>query len=93
MLFDDTCYYLSFEDEAQARIVHKILDSEPARRFLSALIFPDSKRPITVELLQRLDLDALAEEIGLAEAWRATRAPRLARVKSEEQFEMIMETP
>lgn len=92
VFFDDTCYYLSFESESQARVVHEILNSEPARRFLSALVFPDSKRPITVELLQRLDLAALAEEVGLGETWRAIRAPQLVPVKPGEQFEMVMET-
>lgn len=39
----------------------------------ACLTFTDSKRPITVELLQRLNLRATADDAGLAEAWAAAR--------------------
>ena len=50
-----------------------LLNAAPCRLFLEALIFPDSKRPITVELLQRLNLSAIAGEAGLASRWRRLR--------------------
>jgi hypothetical protein len=40
------------------------LNSEPARGFFSALVFWDAKRPITIDVLRRLDLRALACELG-----------------------------
>jgi hypothetical protein len=52
VLFDDTCYFVPFEDEHEARVVAEILNSEECKEFLSSLTFTDSKRPITVELLQ-----------------------------------------
>jgi protein-disulfide isomerase len=60
MFLEDTCYYLPFAEEAEARVVADILNSPACREFLDALMFPDSKRPITVEFLQRLHLSALA---------------------------------
>ena len=55
-LFDDTCYYLPFAEEGEARVVADILNSPACRAFLGALMFPDSKRPLTVELLGRISL-------------------------------------
>jgi len=41
-----------------------MLSTEPAQEFYSSLLFPDSKRPITVDLLCRMDLRALAQTLG-----------------------------
>ena len=76
VLFDDTCYFLSFQDEEEARIVADILNSEPCLRFISSLLFEDSKRPITVDLLQRLNLHTIAQEAGLADEWTSVRNER-----------------
>lgn len=95
VLFDDTCYFLSFAQENEARVVAEILNAEPCRRFLAAMTFNDSKRPITVDLLQRLNLQALAEATGLAGAWLATR-PSPAhepRLSSGRQAELVMDPP
>src|SRR5437773_1338778 len=55
VMFDDTCYFVPFQDEHEARVVSEILNSEEYKGFLTSLTFTDSKRPITVELLQRLN--------------------------------------
>src|SRR5438094_680527 len=59
VFFDDASYYLSFEREDDARLIADVLNSAPGQLFISSLVFPDSKRPITVELLQRLNLAAI----------------------------------
>jgi hypothetical protein len=59
VMLDDTCYFLAFEDEAQARRAATALRSTPASDFLGARIFWDAKRPITKGILQTLDLQAL----------------------------------
>jgi hypothetical protein len=95
LLLDDTCYFLSFDNQAEAQIVAKILNSAPCREFLSALVFEDTKRPITVEILQRLNLKAIAGAAGLAEEWE-TVAERFSRVFSEmeaTQGLMLMDAP
>ena len=58
-MLDDTCYYLGFEQLQEAQMVQHLLHSEPAQQFLKAIIFPDSKRPITKEVLMRIDLGKL----------------------------------
>ena len=64
VVFDDTCYFLPCESQAEAVETADMLNSEVGREFFSAFVFWDAKRPITVELLQRLDLFALARELG-----------------------------
>jgi hypothetical protein len=64
VLFDDTCYLLPFAEESRARVVAELLNSPPCLEFLQALTFPDAKRPITVDLLQRLNLGAVAAVAG-----------------------------
>lgn len=95
VLFDDTCYFLAFDDEREARIVAEILNSEECKEFLASLTFTDSKRPITVELLQRLNLRALAEDCGLAEEWASARnrGVHYAEQPASMQAEFMMERP
>lgn len=95
VLFDDTCYFLPFENEQEARVVAEILNSEECREFLESLTFTDSKRPITVELLQRLNIRALAEDCGLAAEWSVARnrSIRYADQPATVQAELVMERP
>ncbi|HMP82408.1 MAG TPA: class I SAM-dependent methyltransferase [Verrucomicrobiota bacterium] len=95
VLFDDTCYFLPFEDEHEAEVVEKILNSEECKEFLASLTFTDSKRPITVELLQRLNIRALAEDSGLLNKWTAARKGNVAYPKQSvsRQAELVMERP
>lgn len=67
VVLDDTCYFLSCRSEEEARYIERLLNSETARGFFSAFVFWDAKRPITLDLLRRLDLLALAGELGLQE--------------------------
>ena len=63
-LLDDTCYFVACHSETEAEYIVSLLDSTPAREFYRAFLFPDSKRPVTVELLRRLDFLALARVLG-----------------------------
>jgi hypothetical protein len=58
-LVDDTCYFLPFDNEADAQAAVDALRSDLARRYLSARVFWDAKRPIGKSLLQSLDLAKL----------------------------------
>ena len=64
IVLDDTSYFVPCESEAEALLVHDLLHSEPARGLLNALAFWDSKRPVTAGLLGRVDLLAVARELG-----------------------------
>jgi len=93
VFFDDTCYYLSFQTEKQARLVGAILNSTPSQQFLAALIFPDSKRPITSDLLHRLNLSAIAKECRLEKEWQDMPRTQQTKPAAEEQLALAMETP
>ncbi len=59
VLFDDTCYFLPFEREGDARAAQRALASPEARAFFEARVFWDAKRPVHKALLQSLDLARL----------------------------------
>lgn len=65
VVFDDTCCFISCQNEDEAACLAEILNSQPAKNFLSSLIFWDAKRPITMDLLYSLNIDALAQELDL----------------------------
>jgi hypothetical protein len=95
VFFDDTCYFLPFDDEHEGRIVAEVLNSAECSEFLACLTFTDSKRPITVELLQRLNIRSLAEDARLAGAWSAARnrGLRYSEQPISAQAEFVMERP
>jgi hypothetical protein len=64
VVLDDTSYFVPCHSEQEARYIADLLNSQPAREFFSAFVFWDAKRPITVDMLRRLDLSALARELG-----------------------------
>jgi hypothetical protein len=62
---------------------------------MASLTFTDSKRPITVELLQRLNIHAIAEDAGWADE-RSTcrnRGARYPEQPTSTQAEFVMEPP
>jgi hypothetical protein len=65
VVLDDTCYFLPCHNEEEARCVGELLNSAIAGEFYRAFVFWDTKRPITVELLRRLDLNAVARALNV----------------------------
>lgn len=77
-MLDDTAYFLSCRSEAEARFLADLLNSDGAKSFFESMVFWGDKRPITVELLKRLNIAALAENLGLgAEYQRYVQARHL----------------
>jgi hypothetical protein len=95
VLFDDTCYFLPFDTEVAARSTAAILDSKPCRSLLASLMFGDAKRPVTVELLQRLDLRAMAQATGLRleTGWNAPGGGGVRSTKPDTRPEMRADGP
>ncbi len=60
MMLDDTCYFVGVDDEALARAAHWLLHTDLAQQAILAVTFWDAKRPLTKDLLDRLDLGKLA---------------------------------
>jgi len=59
VMLDDTCYSLPFDSFEEAKHVADLLNSPTAQMFLSSLVFWDAKRPVTVDLLNSLDIPSL----------------------------------
>ncbi|MEG4045774.1 SAM-dependent methyltransferase [Microcoleus sp. Pol17_C1] len=71
VVFDDTVYFLGFDDEGVARQTFELLNSPAAINFYSAIIFWDEKRPIKSSILNCLNLALLADwEFVTADARR-----------------------
>ncbi|MHA1372052.1 MAG: methyltransferase, partial [Promethearchaeota archaeon] len=64
-MLDDTCYFLSFDDLESAAIVWVVLNTDEIKTFLKSIVFLDSKRPYTKEILMRIDLKTALERIIL----------------------------
>ncbi len=60
VVLDDTCYFTPCATEDEARVLADALNGPLAMEFLESLIFLDNKRPVTVDLLRRLDKAELA---------------------------------
>ena len=69
VVLDDTSYFVSCQSEQEAHFIADLLNSRPAREFFSAFVFWDAKRPITIDMLRRLDLSVLARELGAEDVW------------------------
>ncbi len=65
VVLDDTCYFLACRSRHEAELIARLLNSRVASEFFSAFVFWDAKRPITAEILRRLDLLALAKELRI----------------------------
>jgi len=61
VMFDDTVYFLSFDDREVAAKSFKLLTSQSAIKFYSSLIFWDEKRPIKASILNSLNLHAITQ--------------------------------
>ncbi|MEG5033852.1 class I SAM-dependent methyltransferase [Microcoleus sp. AT3-D2] len=71
VVFDDTVYFLGFDDEGVARQTFELLNSRAAINFYSAIVFWDEKRPIKSSILNCLNLALLADwEFVTADARR-----------------------
>lgn len=69
VMFDDTVNFLSFDTEEEAKFIFELVTSKPSLEFLDSMIFWDEKRPITIDILRRLSLEAVARELGALESY------------------------
>jgi hypothetical protein len=65
VVFDDTCYFVPCASEKEASLISHLLNSDLAKLFLHSLVFFDAKRPLTIDVLNRIDLKRLSERLGM----------------------------
>lgn len=61
IMLDDTCYFLSFNDEKTAMITTILLNSDVVKRFLLSITNINSKRPYTKKVLSRINLEEVSK--------------------------------
>ncbi|PIV15095.1 MAG: SAM-dependent methyltransferase, partial [Gallionellales bacterium CG03_land_8_20_14_0_80_55_15] len=69
VVFDDTVNFLSFDTEAEAKFVFSLITSKPSLEFLKSMIFWDEKRPITTDILRRVSLKFVANELEVLDQY------------------------
>lgn len=75
VMVDDTVYFLGCSSKAEAEFLHEILNSTIAQEALNSMAFWNDKRPITVDLLKRLNISELANMLGRGDEYRGYTLP------------------
>ena len=91
VMVDDTCYSIPCQSEAEARFLHELLSSQPALEFLRSLVFIDSKRPVTIDVLRRISFFELARELGRQNELESYVHANRSHGKPERQVSLLME--
>ncbi len=67
VMCDDTCYFISIDNEDDAYAIMLYLNSYRVKNFIKSLCFTNEKRPYTKKILERIDLSKIYQEITLDE--------------------------
>lgn len=92
VMVDDTCYTVPCKTEKEAKLLHELLTSEVATEFMRSLVFIDSKRPITIDVLRRISFVELARELDKMEELEACISNRSKDEANETQMALLMES-
>lgn len=86
IVMDDTCYFIPWENEKEARKICDLLNSTIGQEFFAGYVFWDAKRPITVEILQKLNISKLEKfsELKVRKGW--DEAFRMSRKNYEDEL-------
>ncbi|MFW9922298.1 MAG: hypothetical protein ACFFDW_03305 [Candidatus Thorarchaeota archaeon] len=89
-LFDDTCYYLGFDNYNEAVFICSILNSEINRAFLESIVFYDSQRIYNKEILMRIELEKIIAETSfenVLEIWEKYDFPKVDKITEKDYIE------
>jgi hypothetical protein len=64
VVLDDTSYFISCQSQEEAHFIADLLNSKPSQEFYNSMIFWADKRPITIDILKRLNLHSLSIELN-----------------------------
>jgi hypothetical protein len=76
VMLNDTCYFHPCHSADDASVLTALLNHPVTLEVISALSFPDAKRPVTKRLLQQVDLSAILDQVNDAELLSRARAVR-----------------
>jgi len=81
VMLDDTCYFLGFDDIDDAVLTWAILNNRHTQQLLSSIVFLDSKRPFTKDVLMRIDIPSIISDISLRQMQE-----QISRIEDEIEF-------
>lgn len=64
LMLDDTCYMLGFDNLDYAVYTLLLLNAQPTKKLLQSITFPDAKRTFTKDVLMRIDLFKLSNQLS-----------------------------
>ena len=67
VMLDDTCYFLGFDTPEEAIITHRLLNHVITQKFLKSIVFLESKRAFTKDILMRINLLTLARLVNFSD--------------------------
>jgi hypothetical protein len=91
VMVDDTCYSIPCSSKVEAELLFELLSSVEATSFLNSLIFLDSKRPITVDVLRRLSIVELARDAGRLDDLQLFHQSEKESEGTDTQMSLLME--
>ncbi|MCS7036934.1 MAG: hypothetical protein RMJ33_13720 [Saprospiraceae bacterium] len=91
LMLDDTCYFIGFEQFSQAAIAFALLNAPPVADLLEAITFAGAKRRYTKEVLQRIDLGAIAQATPISQIQARCRAAQLENIPSEQDYKAFLD--
>lgn len=91
VMVDDTCYSIPCYSKEEASLLCDLLSSDVAQQFLQSLVFLDSKRPITIDVLRRLSFVELARHHGRLKDLTKFAQNKPSRGTEERQMQFVME--
>lgn len=91
VMVDDTCYSIPCSTKEEAELLFDLLSSEQATAFLYSLIFTDSKRPITIDVLRRLSIVELARTLGRLDELQKLCQSYIESDSVDAQMSLLME--
>lgn len=89
IMVDDTCYFIPCNSKKEATFIADQLNSEACLKFIKSLIFFDSKRPVNIDILGRIDLKKLSEFNGKLD--EALNYLSYAQASFSQQISMVFE--
>jgi hypothetical protein len=91
VMVDDTCNFIPCQSKKEADLLCGLLSSTEAKAFLKSLVFTDSKRPITIDVLRRISFVELARIHGKLDELKQCVHSETACGATEPQMSLLME--
>lgn len=90
VMVDDTCYFIPCRSKEEADLLFELLSSVEAKAFLKSLVFADSKRPITIDVLRRVSFVELARNLGKLDELKNFVYSSSASEETDTQMSLLM---